>query len=406
MLALPGATVRLAHPAALKRVALANVVGNGVPFHRIAAPATKPVPLTFRVNAGPPAVAELGLRLEIEGTGGVTAKVSALEGALAELTTVMLALPGATVRLAHPAALKRVALANVVGNGVPFHRIAAPATKPVPLTFRVNAGPPAVAELGLRLEIEGTGGVTAKVSALEGALAELTTVMLALPGATVRLAHPAALKRVALANVVGNGVPFHRIAAPATKPVPLTFRVNAGPPAVAELGLRLEIEGTGGVTAKVSALEGALAELTTVMLALPGATVRLAHPAALKRVALANVVGNGVPFHRIAAPATKPVPLTFRVNAGPPAVAELGLRLEIEGTGGVTAKVSALEGALAELTTVMLALPGATIRLADTAALKRVALANIVGNGVPFHRIAAPATKPVPLTFRVNAGPP
>jgi len=177
------------------------------------------------------------------GPGGATVKVNALEGALAELTTVILALPGAAIRLAGTAALSRVALPNVVDNGVPFHRMAAPETKFVPLTSRVKAGPPAVAELGLRLEIEGIGGVTVKVSALEGAPHGFRTVMLALPVATIRLADTAALSRVALPNVVENGVPFHKMAAPETKFVPLTFRVKAGPPAVAELGLRLPILG-------------------------------------------------------------------------------------------------------------------------------------------------------------------
>jgi len=67
---------------------------------------------------------------------------------------------------------------------------------------------------------------------------------------------------------------------------------------------------------------------------------------------------------------TKPEPLTVKVNAGPPAVTELGERLVIAGTGeGAIVNVKALEIAPLGLATVTLATPGEAIRLAGTKAL-------------------------------------
>ena len=46
---------------------------------------------------------------------------------------------------------------------------------------------------------------------------------------------------------------------------------------------------------------------------------------AVSRVALTNVVGRGLPFHCTSAPDTKLLPSAVSVNAGPPAVALLGV---------------------------------------------------------------------------------
>ncbi len=73
----------------------------------------------------------------------------------------------------------------------------------------------------------------------------------------------------------------------------------------------------------------------------------------------------------------------------------------IEGTAGLIVKLTGFEPA-----TVTLALPAAAIRLAGTAALNCVALANVVANGDPFHCTVEPERKPVPVTVSVKAGPP
>ena len=49
------------------------------------------------------------------------------------------------------------------------------------------------------------------------------------------------------------------------------------------------------------------------------------------------------PFQRTVEPLTKLVPLTVRVKAAPPAVAEEGLRLVVVGTGLLIVKVWALD---------------------------------------------------------------
>jgi hypothetical protein len=72
------------------------------------------------------------------------------------------------------------------------------------------------------------------------------------------------------------------------------------------------------------------------------------------------------------APAAKPVPLTVRVKAGPPAVAVLGLREVITGPEE-TVNVAPLD-VTPSSTTVMVAVPGVAIRLAVTWAVNSVKL--------------------------------
>jgi hypothetical protein len=69
--------------------------------------------------------------------------------------------------------------------------------------------------------------------------------------------------------VVTNGELFHCTVAPERKPDPLTVRVSAGPPAVAEGGERLVTMGGGGTTLRVSGCVAVLlAESTTSTLKL------------------------------------------------------------------------------------------------------------------------------------------
>src|ERR1041385_6252521 len=106
---------------------------------------------------------------------------------------------------------------------------------------------------------------------------------------------------------------------------------------------------------------------------------------------------------QVGAQSRKPVPLIVSVNAGPPALAELGLRLEI--TGGAAPIPN---GAGADVppcaTTAMLADPAVAIRFAGTDAVSWVALpaaASVVVFPPLLQRMArqagAQSRKPVPL---------
>ncbi len=63
------------------------------------------------------------------------------------------------------------------------------------------------------------------------------------------------------------------------------------------------------------------------------------------------------------------MPFTVSVNAAPPAVAEVGLRLLMTGVGALMENVAAADGLPPVFSTVMLALPALAIRLAGTAAV-------------------------------------
>src|SRR6202047_5294195 len=135
----------------------------------------------------------------------------------------------------------------------------------------------------------------------------------------------AAVNCVPLTNVVVSATPFHSIAEPLTKLLPVTVSVNAGPPAVAEVcesDVRME---TGLLIVKVTVLDVPPpgVGLNTVTEAVPGLVMSPAGTVAVSCVALINVVVNATPFHRTIAPLTKLVPVTISVNAGPPAVAEV-----------------------------------------------------------------------------------
>ncbi len=239
----------------------------------------------------------------------------------------------------------------------------------MPFTVKVNAAPPAVAEVGLRLVMFGVGTLIGSIAAVEGLPPVFTTVMLAFPALAIKFAGTAAVNLTELTNVVVSAAPFHCTAAPERKLVPFTVSVNAAPPAVAEVGLRLLMRGVGALMGNVAAADGLPPVFTAVTLALPELAIKLAVTAAVNWVELTNVVVSAEPFHCTAAPETKFVPLTVNVNAGPPAVAEVGLRLEMAGVGTLIAKATPAEGVPPLLIAVMVALPALAIRLAGTAAV-------------------------------------
>jgi hypothetical protein len=182
-----------------------------------------------------------------------------------------------------------------------------------------------------------TAEKTGNVSAFDAFAVALRTVTLALPAEAIRLAGTVALSWVALIKLVAIGDPFHSTFHPLTKPEPLTVSVKAAPPAMAEPGLSPAITGGAGLMVNVAAFDKPPPGLSTVTLALPGEAISLAGMAALSWVALTKVVVTAAPFHSTTDPFTNPAPFRVSVNAGPPAIAELGLRPfnDIDGTGEV-----------------------------------------------------------------------
>jgi hypothetical protein len=226
------------------------------------------------------------------------------------------------MRLAETGAVSWLALTKVVARAAPFQRTTAPAAKLLPFTVRVKAAAPAIAELGLSEVIAGGEAIVNDKPLL--ATPPESTVTVAVPAAAIRVAGTAAVSWLVLTKVEVSAVPFQRTAAPDTKPLPFTVRVNAAPPAIAEFGLREVIAGAAAIV-NGDALVVIPAE-STVTEALPAATIRLAAIGAVSWVALTKVVASGAPFQRTTASDAKALPFTVSVKAGAPAVTELGLR--------------------------------------------------------------------------------
>ena len=214
-----------------------------------------------------------------------------------------------------------------------------------------------------------------------------------------------------MTNVVGLGAPFQLTTKPFTKSVPLTVSVNPLElqNAVEAGDNELNVGATiGNATAPDVPPPGG--KVNTVTCAVPSAAISAAVTAALSCVALTNVVGRLLPFHRTTEQGTNPAPVTFKVNAAVPAVALVGTRVVTDGTGrdvvgAVTANGRELEIAAAGdagLDTVMDAFTGNAASLAEICAVSCVALTKVVGRGDPFQFTAEPFTKFVPFTVSVN----
>jgi hypothetical protein len=272
------------------------------------------------VKTGPPAVAELGFKFVIAGRGLIV-NCALLEVRPPEVA-VIATVPGLAIKAAETVAVNWLAPTTVVGRAVPFHCTVAPVAKPEPFTVTVNAGAPATTEFGLSEVIAGAAA-TANGSPSVVMPAE-TTVTVAAPAVAIKLAGTVAVSWLALTKVVVRAVAFQRTTAPETKPAPFTVRVKAGPPAVAEFGLREVIAGAGAIV-KGDPLVVIPAE-NTVTVAVPAVAIRVAEIGAVSWLALTKPVVRGVPFQRTTASDAKPLPLTVSVNAAAPAVAELGFR--------------------------------------------------------------------------------
>jgi len=207
----------------------------------------------------------------------------------------------------------------------------------VPVMFKVNAGPPTTAELGLSKVIRGGGTVIVKVKAPEMPPpgAGFDTVTIAVPAAAMSAAVMAACNSVLETKVVVRALPFHCTVEEETKFVPATINVNAAVPTSSELGFKEEIVGTGLSIVKIAAAEVPPPGpgVTTVTIAVPPVTMSAVVMAACRLVLETNVVARALPFHSTVEEDTKSVPLTVSVNAAPPAVVELGFRGAVASEG-------------------------------------------------------------------------
>src|SRR4029450_6337509 len=119
----------------------------------------------------------------------------------------------------------------------------------------------------------------------------------------------------------------------------LIVSVRAAPPAGAEAGPSVSIDGTGFWPGAVIVNGSAFdvpppgVGLTTVTLAVPAAAMSAAPIWAVSLVLFTKLVGRALPAHCTTEPGIKPSPLTVSVKAAPPACAEAGARLSSAGTG-------------------------------------------------------------------------
>jgi len=275
----------------------------------------------------------------------------------------MFAVPGAAMRLAGTWAVNCAALTKLVASALPFHWTTAPERKPVPLTVRVNAGPPSNAELGLS-ELITCAAEMVKLALVEVTLFS-TTVTVTVPGVAMRLAVTWAVNCAALTKVVVSAVLFQWTTAVEINPAPFTVSVKEGPPAATELGLSEMITGPEEMV-KV-AFPDVTPFSTTVTFTVPGSAMRLAATCAVSCVALTKVVGNELLFHLTTALEINPEPFTVSVKAPLPAVAAFGLSEIITGAGPIVNV--ALVDVTPPSTTVTVAVPGLAMKLAATCAV-------------------------------------
>jgi hypothetical protein len=101
------------------------------------------------------------------------------------------------------------------------------------------------------------------------------------------------------------------------------------------VGIRAVIAGMGLLIVKVCGFDRPPpgAGLKTVTLAAPAVAISEASIATVNWVLDPKVVTRSTLFQRTTEPEIKPVPLTVRLNAEPPLVADVGLRPVVVGTG-------------------------------------------------------------------------
>ena len=171
------------------------------------------------------------------------------------------------------------------------------------------------------------------------------TVTFAVPATAMSEGVISALNCLDEIKVVGWSVPFHRTTEVLTKFVPVTVRVNPGPPAVAEFGLIVMIVGVCGACGVIVNGNGfdeppppdPAGGVKTVTFADPAVAMSEAKIVAVNCVLETKRVGRSDPFQRTDELVRNSEPLTESVNPGPPAVAVLGERLIKVGVGGTCA---------------------------------------------------------------------
>jgi hypothetical protein len=302
--------------------------------------------------------------------------------------TVTDAVPAVAMRLAGTEAVSFVPLTYVVAStcmiihDVAFtvHCTVEVETKFVPVTVRVNAGPPAVTLEGESEVAVGSGLLTMKTNPLDVPPPGVGffTVTAAIPPVAMSLAGTDAVNSVPLTYVVVSPAPCHPTIEVETKFVPVTVRVNAAPPAVALDGESEARVGAGLLIVNVRAPEVPPPGVgfVTVIDAVPAVAMSLAGTVAVKFVPLTYFVFSPVPFHFTVDPETNFVPVTVRVNAAPPAVALEGESEVAAGNGFLMVNVRALDVPPPGVgfITVIDAVPGVAMSLAGTEAVNFVSL--------------------------------
>jgi hypothetical protein len=244
--------------------------------------------------------------------------------------TVMVAVPGNAIRLAGTWADNCVELPNKVGSAVELKETTAPFTKPVPLTWSVKAGAPALMLEGFSAVIAGRG-VMLKFAAADVAVGVFETVTGTVPGFVTALAGICAVSWLLLTKVVAIAEPAKFTVEAETKRLPVTVSVKEFEPAGTEAGFKAEIDGASMV--KTAGVELTGKGLTTVTLTGPGVPSCAAGTVTLICVGLTEPGVNAAAPNCTAAPVTKPVPEIVSATSPMPAGAEDGLRLAICGRG-------------------------------------------------------------------------
>jgi hypothetical protein len=199
--------------------------------------------------------------------------------------------------------------------------------KLVPVMVRVVSPAPAAMLLGLTEVI--FGPLMVNVLEAELTVLELWTVTLAVPAAATCALVTAAVSEVALTYVVVSAVDPHITVEVLKKFVPVTVRVKSLAPAATELGLKLVMVGVAGLIVKLVALLIVPSLFTTVTGTVAALAIMSLVTAPVSLEALEKVVVSAVVFHMMVAPETNPEPFTVSVKAAPPALADVGLRLEM-----------------------------------------------------------------------------
>jgi hypothetical protein len=261
---------------------------------------------------------------------GTTENNPGAETAPPGFSTVIVTSPGAAISVAVTAAVSCVALTKLVVRAELPHITTDPDTKLLPVTVSVKDDPPGGADFGLKSFTAGPSGLIGKFTPGEETVPPgLPTVITVLLGFAMKLEGTTAVNCVALTKVVVSDEPAQITTDPETKPVPVTVRLNDGPPAIANVGLRLVTLGTGtegGVIVKSIIFEVKPSGFLTMMLTLAGEAINVGPTPAINCDALIKVVDSGPPFQSTVEPETKPLPPTVSVTDAPPAVVEDGFK--------------------------------------------------------------------------------